>query len=146
MDPRLHSTGYEKGAITHMALVHEPFTQTSSLETAPLADTSRPASKPRHVKVTGHRPAFGYEPCEDIGCTVDADGVASSCGRPACPNCGYGGANVSMMLLVGGTEVHARCTCGHMWLPGQKPVYVVTRAETAECTCPDSCERDHAND
>ena len=65
---------------------------------------------------------------------------------PACPNCGYGGANVSMMLLVGGTEVHARCTCGHMWLPGQKPVYVVTGAETAECTCPDSCERDHAND
>ena len=51
-----------------------------------------------------------------------------------------------MMHLVGGTEAHARCTCGHTWTPGQKPVYVVTRAETAECTCPDVCERDHAND
>ena len=24
--------------------------------------------------------------------------------------------------------------------------YVVCRAETAECTCPDACERDHGND
>jgi hypothetical protein len=131
-----------------MALVHEPFTQTQTplTETAPFVDVPRPTSKPRHVKVTGHRPAFGYEPCEDIGCTVDGDGIATSCGRAACPNCGYGGANVTMMLMVGGTELHARCTCGHMWTPGQKPVYVVTRAETAECTCPDACERDHSND
>ena len=24
--------------------------------------------------------------------------------------------------------------------------YVVCRAETAECTCPDSCQRDHDNE
>jgi hypothetical protein len=24
--------------------------------------------------------------------------------------------------------------------------YVVTRAESAPCTCPDGCERDHEND
>ena len=24
--------------------------------------------------------------------------------------------------------------------------YIVTRAETAPCTCPDACERDHEND
>jgi hypothetical protein len=24
--------------------------------------------------------------------------------------------------------------------------YVVTRAESAPCTCPDACERDHEND
>jgi hypothetical protein len=124
-----------------MALVHEPFTAP-----APFIDAPRPATGPRHVKVTGNVPAFGYEPCEDFGCVVGTDGVASSCGRSACPNCGFGGTNVTMMHLVGGTEVHARCTCGHTWTPGQKPVYVVTRAETAECTCPDVCERDHAND
>jgi hypothetical protein len=28
----------------------------------------------------------------------------------------------------------------------QASVYVLTRAETSECTCPDSCERDHGND
>ena len=27
-----------------------------------------------------------------------------------------------------------------------KPAYVVTAAETAPCTCPDFCERDHANE
>jgi hypothetical protein len=130
-----------------MALVRDPFTQTTFTETAPLVDAPRPTSNPRHVKVTGHRPALGYERCEDFGCTVDSDGIATSCGRQACPSCGYGGANVSMMLLVGGTELHSRCTsCGHMWMPGQKPVYVVTRAETVECTCPDVCERDHSND
>ena len=25
-------------------------------------------------------------------------------------------------------------------------LYVVTRAEIAECTCPEPCERDHANE
>ena len=124
-----------------MALVHDPFTAA-----APFIDAPRPATGPRHVKVTGNVPAFGYEPCEDFGCAVGPDGIASSCGRSACPNCGFGGTNVTTMHLVGGTETHARCTCGHTWTPGQKPVYVVTRAETAECTCPDVCERDHAND
>ena len=27
-----------------------------------------------------------------------------------------------------------------------RSAYVVTRAESAPCTCPDSCERDHEND
>lgn len=29
--------------------------------------------------------------------------------------------------------------------PSRRPP-VVTRAETAECTCPDACERDHERD
>jgi hypothetical protein len=131
-----------------MALAHQSFTETPVRE-APFA-VPGPAA-PRHVKVTGNVPAFGYEPCEDIGCTVAADGIASSCRRIACPNCGFGGTNVTMMHTVGGTAVggggvRARCTCGETWTPGQKPVYVLTRAETAECTCPDICERDHSNE
>jgi hypothetical protein len=31
-------------------------------------------------------------------------------------------------------------------LGGSKRAYVVTAAETAPCTCPDFCERDHANE
>jgi hypothetical protein len=27
-----------------------------------------------------------------------------------------------------------------------RPAYVLTAAETAQCTCPDFCERDHANE
>ena len=130
-----------------MTLVEQPLTETrtstKTLEPAP----PRPLRTPRHVKVTGHAPALGYEPCEDVGCVVGKDGVATSCGRSACPNCGYGGTNVKLMMLLGGTELHARCTsCGHMWAPGQKPVYVLSRAETVECTCPDACERDHSNE
>ena len=30
--------------------------------------------------------------------------------------------------------------------PAAADAYVVCRAETAECTCPDVCERDHGND
>ena len=117
-----------------MALAHQPLTET-----------------PRHVKVTGVVPAFGYEPCEDVGCTVGSDGIASSCKRIACPNCGFGGTNLTTMQLVGGAPVggnavRARCTCGHAWVPGEKPVYILTRAETVECTCPDACERDHSNE
>jgi hypothetical protein len=29
---------------------------------------------------------------------------------------------------------------------GSRPAYVLTAAETAPCTCPDFCERDHANE
>ena len=102
---------------------------------------------PRHLKVTGHRPAVGYEPCEDLGCAVPGDGVASSCGRLACPSCGCGGTNLASMELVGasgGRRLH--CTCGHTWLHGLPPAYVLTTAETAECTCPDDCHCDHGND
>jgi hypothetical protein len=101
---------------------------------------------PRHVKVTGPDPAFGYERCEDVGCVVEVDGVASSCGRVACPNCGLGGTNLTMIGIVGGTSARAQCICGYSWVPGEKPAYVVMRAETVECTCPDPCERDHSNE
>ena len=81
-----------------------------------LAETSF-AEAPRHLKVTGHTPAFGYEPCEDVGCFVPGDGVASSCGRVACPSCGCSGTNVTAMHA-GDTSTGRRlhCTCGHSWL------------------------------
>ena len=101
---------------------------------------------PRHLKVTGHTPAFGYEPCEDIGCLVPGDGVASSCGRVACPSCGCGGTNLATLQAVGAAARRLVCTCGHAWFHGVAPAYVVTTAETAECTCPDDCECDHGND
>src|SRR5579864_3605339 len=59
---------------------------------------------PRHLKVTGHTPALGYEPCEDVGCAVPGDGVASSCGRIACPACGCSGTNLA---ATAGTQVLA---------------------------------------
>jgi len=107
------------------------------------------AAKPkllRHLKVTGHAPAFGYEPCEDVSCTVGSDGRAGSCGREACPACGCSGTNLTLMQLEGAGAARVRCTCGYGWLRGERPVYVLTRAETAECTCPDACERDHSNE
>jgi hypothetical protein len=100
----------------------------------------------RHLKVTGHSPAFGYEPCEDFGCTVDRDGHASSCGREACPSCGCSGTNLTTLPPAAGGIVRLECTCGYEWIRGGRPVYVLTRAETAECTCPDACERDHSNE
>ena len=124
-----------------MALVYDPFTEAAPPLAGPL-----PCTAPAHLKGSGSAPHFGYERCEDVGCTVGRDGIASSCGRTACPNCGFSGTNVTMMHLVGGTEVHATCTCGYTWTPGEKPAYVVTRAETVECSCPDVCERDHSNE
>jgi hypothetical protein len=101
----------------------------------------------RHLKVTGPAPAFGYEPCEDFGCRVDRSGLASSCGRPACPACGCSGTNLkTISLLDSAAATRTLCTCGHSWVRGERPVYVLTRAETAECNCPDACERDHANE
>ena len=70
----------------------------------------------RHLKVTGHSPAFGYEPCEDIGCTVGGDGHTSSCGRQACPACGCSGTNMTPFRLADGGAVSYRCTCGHSWV------------------------------
>ena len=49
----------------------------------------------------GHSPAFGYEPCEDVGCLVPGAGVASSCGRLACPSCGCSGTNLATLQAVG---------------------------------------------
>ena len=108
--------------------------------------------KLRHVKVTGPAPAFGYEPCEDTGCAVDRNGVADSCGRTACPGCGYGGTNLTIVqALDDTTTMRIRCTCGFSWLQGPSlrgavPAYAPSRAETVECTCPDPCERDHSNE
>jgi hypothetical protein len=103
---------------------------------------------PRHVKVTGVVPAFGYEPCEDVGCAVGSTGIADSCGRVACPACGFGGTNLTMIRLVDvDAGMRVRCTCGFSWVHGvTRPTYVLTRAETVECTCPEPCERDHANE
>jgi|GEM_PF-6190041 hypothetical protein len=107
-----------------------------------------PAEAPpalRHLKVTGHGPAFGFEPCEDVGCRVGADGVATSCGRLACPACGCSGTNLSALELVTASDRWLRCTCGHAWLHGSAALYVLSSAETAECTCPDDCDCDHGN-
>jgi len=72
---------------------------------------------PRHVKVSGVNPSFGFEPCEDPGCVVETDGTASSCGRLACPSCGCGGTNLSTMQLsrmpAGGP---LSCSCGFVWI------------------------------
>jgi hypothetical protein len=70
----------------------------------------------RHLKVTGHTPAFGYEPCEDVGCTVTGDGHTSSCGRQACPSCGCSGTNMTPFRLADSGTVSYRCTCGHSWV------------------------------
>jgi hypothetical protein len=80
-----------------------------------LAEISGPAA-PRHLKVTGHRPAFGFEPCEDVGCSVTVEGVASSCGRLACPSCGCGGTNLAAIQLIAAAARRMRCSCGHAWV------------------------------
>jgi hypothetical protein len=41
---------------------------------------------------------------------------------------------------------HVRVTGRNDRRPSARPAYVVTAAETAPCTCPDFCERDHANE
>ena len=71
----------------------------------------------RHVKVTGAAPALGFEPCEDAGCSVGAEGTTSSCGRVACPACGCSGTNLATIELVDAfAGVRMRCTCGYSWL------------------------------
>ncbi len=79
--------------------------------------THAPSVSPRHLKVTGPAPAFGFEACEDVGCTVGIDGIATSCGRQACPACGCGGTNLSTIQLVDSlTRIRVRCTCGYSWV------------------------------
>jgi hypothetical protein len=73
-----------------------------------------------HLKVTGPAPAFGFERCEDAGCSVGNEGIASSCGRTACPACGCSGTNLSTIeLLDSAAQVRVRCTCGHSWQRGR---------------------------
>jgi len=83
------------------------------------------AAPPRHLKLTGAAPAFGFERCEDESCTVEPDGTASSCGRLACPSCGCGGTNLATVLLLeAGDGLQIRCSCGHTWLrePQRSPL------------------------
>jgi hypothetical protein len=81
-------------------------------------------STPRHLKVTGAAPALGFEPCEDVGCSVGIDGTGDSCGRIACPACGCGGTNLSTSELLDSlTRVRVRCTCGYSWVRSERVVY-----------------------
>jgi hypothetical protein len=90
-----------------------------TLEIQPLAPPA-----PRHVKVTGAAPAFGFEPCEDFGCSVTHDGQASSCGRIACPACGCSGTNLSSIELVdSAASVRVRCTCGYTWVRAERRAF-----------------------
>ena len=81
-------------------------------------------TSPRHLKVTGAAPALGFEPCEDVGCAVDHEGHASSCGRVACPACGCGGTNLSTIELVDiAARVRVRCTCGFSWIRAERSAF-----------------------
>jgi hypothetical protein len=88
----------------------------ATLSTPPASWFPAP-TPPRHLKITGAAPAFGFERCEDQVCDVEADGTASSCGRLACPSCGCGGTNLATMaLLDAGGGLQVRCTCGYVWV------------------------------
>jgi hypothetical protein len=41
---------------------------------------------------------------------------------------------------------HVRVVGRNLSRTSSRPAYVLTAAETAPCTCPDFCERDHANE
>jgi hypothetical protein len=99
LDPITAATGYKERV---MAVVVQETSEAS------------PSAGLRHLKVTGHSPAFGYEACEDAGCTVDDHGHASSCGREACPACGCSGTNLSSLPVAEGVRLD--CTCGFGWL------------------------------
>jgi hypothetical protein len=88
-----------------------------ALDTPARATGSDARPKPRHLKITGAAPAYGYERCEDAGCAVEPDGTASSCGRLACPACGCGGTNLTTMeLIVDDAAARVRCSCGFAWV------------------------------
>jgi hypothetical protein len=81
-----------------------------------LAPPSAETTLPRHLKITGVAPALGYERCEDLGCSVELDGTATSCGRLACPSCGCGGTNLTTTgLLDGDSAARIHCSCGFAW-------------------------------
>ncbi len=110
-----------------------------------LTEPRRPALAPRHLKTSS---VGSLEPCEDADCSAGADGVASSCGRLACPACGCSGVNLSTMQLAHVWQgLRVACSCGYSWIPlrGRRPL-IVTAAELAECACPDPCDRDHGNE
>ena len=68
-----------------------------------------------HMKMHGFAGDHLLERCEDAGCTVDERGTAS-CGRLACPSCGFSGSNVHVPPRQGVLPV-AECSCGHAWVP-----------------------------
>ena len=72
---------------------------------------------PRHLKITGVAPAFGFERCEDTTCVVGLDGTAGSCGRLACPACGCGGTNLTTNALLDRAQtIRVSCSCGYSWV------------------------------
>ena len=101
--------------ILHTQLLMGTAFHSTALQSTFVLPSSEPALA--HLKVTGAAPAFGFERCEDVGCTVGHDATASSCGRTACPACGCSGTNLtSIELLDSQARVRVRCTCGHSWL------------------------------
>jgi hypothetical protein len=68
-----------------------------------------------HFKTRGFVGEHSLERCEDPGCTVSAGGAAS-CGRLACPSCGFSGSNLTAPDGFDGDHL-ARCTCGAAWIP-----------------------------
>ncbi len=68
-----------------------------------------------HLKMAGFEGDHLLERCEDPGCTVDELGHAS-CGRLACPSCGFSGSNLSAPDGYDGDQL-ARCSCGYAWIP-----------------------------
>ena len=68
-----------------------------------------------HFKTRGFFGQHTLERCEDPGCTVTLGGVAS-CGRLACPSCGFSGSNLTAPDGFDGDQL-ARCACGHAWNP-----------------------------
>ena len=90
-----------------------------------------PFEPPRHLKVTGAGPAFGYEPCEDPGCAVTIDGSATSCGRTACPACGCGGTNLRKIELIdAAVRIRMLCTCGYSWMREERHSRTLAQLET----------------
>ena len=70
----------------------------------------------RHLKLrTSQCGGLTLEPCEDGSCHVDAAGH-TSCGRLACPSCGYSGCNLSSQYLPAGRSRPVACSCGHVWI------------------------------
>jgi hypothetical protein len=109
--------------------------------------TSAATSLLKHRYVWVSSRGITIEPCEDEFCEIAASG-RTSCGSLACPSCGRGGANLSVtqLLPMAATDSIA-CGCGYSWEPAEAPrSQVVSKAESAECTCPEFCERDHDRD
>ena len=126
-----------------------------------------------HFKTWGFVGQHTLERCEDpaAGSPTTATPAAVAL---ACPSCGFSGSNLALPDALEGLvrctcghvfEAGARAEGGLMARsrsserarrdgrpPAPRPeppapkTPILTRAETAECTCPDACERDHERD